>query len=389
MALVGPVHDLTDEKPELDEERCIMLQLMRLPHLTLQQMNEWFTRSVWDDKFYCHMDFEDTQRAALASDRNWAFFTHHVEKAYQQDRRRTLHFMCATGYGWNTLVASPRFWQWVLPLMGKEMLMVLTGSLDALLMKPFKELALNCCEIVAQYLREQGYRIHNDLYEVIVMRRDWLSFSLPVALELCDMLGLELEYLDFVYVAGKLHETVAITYFMDKFPAKTSLLWNALFPINNHEPEWKDHTPDFIQEVLKLRPLGWTFYGSTQIPWLRAFASVLVMEDEQVAYYSLCDWKAHGTASPKHTLPLYTVFHDGQFLFADDVKATQTREVVNLYIVRFEDELRVYHLSRRLDWRTDYEQAAKALKFRRIHPSPGLCVRFKLAVLLRFHGKSF
>ncbi len=389
MALMGPVHDLTDEKPQLDEDKCIMLQLMRLPHVTLQQMNEWYTRSVWEDKFYYSAEFEDAQRAALASDRNWAFFTHHVEKAYQQDRHRTLHYVCESDHGWNTLVVSPRFWQCVLPLMGKEMLMMLTRSLDALIMRPFKEMALNCCEIIAQYMREQGYRIHNDLYEVIVMRRDWLSFSLPMALELCNMLGFELEYLDFVYVAGKLCETAAITYFMDKFPAKTALLWNALFPTNCYEPEWKDRSPDFIQEVLKLRPLGWSFYGSTEIPWLRAFSPVLVMEDQKVAHYSLADWKALGAASPKHTLPLYTVFNDGQFFFADNVQVTHTREVTNLYIMRFEDELRVYHSGRKLNWVTTYEQAAKALKYRRICQSPGLCVKFKQAVLLKYCNKPF
>ena len=67
-------HNLLDDTPALHVDRSIMLQLMRMPDITLEQMNKWFTRSIWSDQFYYDQEFEQVQEAALSSDRNWAFF---------------------------------------------------------------------------------------------------------------------------------------------------------------------------------------------------------------------------------------------------------------------------------------------------------------------------
>lgn len=381
-------HDLLNDKPELNEDKCIMLQLMRMPDITLEQMNQWFTRSIWADRFCYTEDFEEAQEAALRSDRNWAFFTHHVELAYQKERRETLSNLCEVHYGWTILTASTRFWRWILPLMGKEMLMILNRAHDVLFMQPFKRMEIACCEIIAQYMKEQGYKVPNESYGVVGMRRNWLSFSLPVALELCDLLQLELDYVDFLHCSLDLHETVAIQYYRDHFPTKTQLLWTAFTPYVNSVLCWKDRTASFIEEALKLKPPGWTFQGKADHPWLRSLSSFIVVQGNEIKEYCLREWQAQGAAAASNPVTACQSYIDGQLMFSGNLIRDEKREC--LHIVRFETkELRVYELDRELHWDEDYEVAKKALRRGRIKPEAGLRMSFASAVYMFFDEKPF
>ena len=381
-------HDLLDDKPQLNEDRSIMLQLMRMPDILLEQMKTWFTRSIWADQFYYTQDCEQVQEAALSSDRNWAFFTHHLELAYRKERRITLSRMCEVRYEWTVFAASTRFWRWILPLMGKEMLMMLNRTYEVMLMEPFKRMEIACCEIIAQYMQEQGYRLPEEGPSMVDLRRKWLAFSLPVALQLCDMLHLELDYFDFLYCSRDLHETAAIQYYQEKFPEKAGFLWDAFMPGANVVPFWKDHTASFMEEVLKLKPPGWTFQGTIDIPWFRALSSFFVIQDNEIKEYCFKEWQAQGAAAASNFVTAYQSYIDGQLMFSGNLIRDEKRTC--LHIVRFEKrELRVYELDREIGWDEDYEVAKKALRRGRIKPEAGLRISFASAVYMFFDNKPF
>lgn len=390
--LKARAHDLENDLAEEKEKRSYLGELMRDPALTLEQMKARFLQAgvrFWSDFYDGERLFEGRghcpiQRAALASDRNWAFFTGEWERAVSLDMRDFCHFVWSQLNYYHVLTESPRFWEWILPRFGDMTLASMSvflneSALDSLLCQGVVE----ACRIFIPYCRSKNFdllRGHNPTKLVA----GWLRYSLIRAQQMCELTGLALTAEAILEAAPRIDDAAIVSHVRIFFREIGPALWNKVVRTSRYHSEkaWDELGDEFIQAMLHFKPPGWLYLGDKAA--LLHYRPILLYDraTHTMKHCAFVDWVQEGMNATMHEGREY---HAEEMLILPGAEWAAPLEVKYLIMITFKkhNTVRMYtHDDPGYD--PAYTKMKAVLQKREIMPAPGTWIKFEYLVPIEY-----
>ena len=383
-------HDLENNRPLDDDKRSFLLELMQDPALTLEEMKARFLQAnvlFWSDLFNGHLvdhGQSRVERAALASDRNWAFFTGEWQRAVSSNMREFCNFAWSQLKLYYVLTESGRFWEWILPLYGDIVVTAMSvfyneNALDDLL----KRGVVDACRVLVPYCRAKNFNMMRGVDPIKLVAR-WLRYSLVRAQQMCELTGLTLTAAAILEAAPHIDDAAIVVHVQLVFPEIGPALWKKVVetPPYRRDKHWDESGDLFIQEMLKFKPRGWIYTDDK--PVLMQFRPILLYDRgaNSVHHCAYWDWIQEGMNAPMQEGRAYRA---KEMLILPNAEGAPPMEVKTLFIITFEKRnvVRMYaHEDPGYD--SAYSKMRALLKDREIAPPPGTWIKFDYLVCIKY-----
>ncbi len=382
-------HDLENNRPLDDDNRSFLLELMQDPALTLEEMKARFLQAnvvFWSDLYNGHrVDHQShVERAALASDRNWAFFTGEWQRAVSTDMRNFCYFAWSHLKMYYVLTESGRFWQWILPLYGDILLTAMSvfyneGALDEL----FKRGVVDACRVLVPYCQSKNFDLMRGHAPASLVAR-WLRYSLVRAQQMCELTGLSVTADAILQAAPQIDDAAIVVHARLFFPEIGPELWGKVVntPSYRRDKRWDESNEAFIQEMLKFKPRGWIYLDDK--PVLMQYRPILLYNRRAntMRHCAYADWIQEGENAPMQDGRAYRA---KEMLILPNAEGVPPVEVKTLFIITFEkhNTVRMYaHEDPGYD--SAYSKMRALLKDREIVPPPGTWIKFDYLVCIKY-----
>jgi len=388
--LKAQAHDLDDRPPAEEKERSFLLEIMQDPALTLEQMKARFLQagvSFWNDWYVgdrLNRGYEQVQRAALASDRNWAFFTHEFERAASADFRMFCMRIWCTIHHHDALGASARYWEWILARYGDVVLCAMSFYFNEChMVQLMKRGTYEACRVFFPFCKAKNFDLLKPRTPIEWVK-GWLSYSLIRTQQMCELTGFVLTAEAILKAANDIKDVAIVDYVRLRHPEIGDRFWQAITQTRAYYPEkaWDELGNEFIEAMLHFKPRGWIYLGDKAA--LLHYRPILLYDraTHTMKHCAFVDWVQEGMNAMMHEGREYRA---KEMLILPGAEWAAPLEVKYLIVITFKkhNTVRMYtHDDPGYD--PAYTKMKAVLQKREIMPEPGTWIKFDRLVPIEY-----